>query len=445
MNRVLMVLMSSFLCTASLEGVEAEGNSHQPTPNAQRPKEVSLTLETCVERALEAAAARGVFDAEAMARPTLRAARARSLPHLNVTPELRYFTTDANTETAVWGDLGQHFLEIPQNIMHRRMAGRQARRVALRVRRLQCARAAAAARAYIDVVTAGLRRELARQRRARAQDTQTGWTAVTNDTPKIRTEKRLARRTAERAAAEHEEAAAVCARQRRGLAALCGLTAAELDQLAGLPPYTMPGVTLEDSVHWAVSNRSDLAMARLDVRLTEMMAGLQRMERLPTPGLSFGYTEANDGKTDIREDVFDEDEDRSGVFAAVQLRIPIWDAGQNAARVAKLREQAKAMAYELDEMEAGIAAAVTAKFTALNTAWQNLLDTRADPEPERAFAAAAIRFAQGGIARQAYADARLRLAAHRNTLALRNADCHRAETDLLEALEATRAEWRRGL
>jgi len=447
MNRVMMAAAVLILSAGSLIGeTEEQRNVQHPAPSAQRPGDAAaLTLDACVALALEAAAERGVFDAEAIARPTLRAARARSLPHLNVTPELRYFTTDADMETAVWGDLGQHVLDIPQNTMHRRMAQRQARRVELHVRRLRCMRAAAAARAYIDVVSAVRRRELARLRRDRARAVHAAWTAVTNETEKIRDRTQRAARAAERTTAEHQEAEAVYTRQRRGLAALCGLPADTLGELAELPAYTLPDASLEQGAAWAVSNRSDLAVARLDVRLTEMMAGLQRLERLPTPGLSFGYTEANDGKTDIREDLFREDEDRGGVFAAVQVRIPIWDAGENAARVAKLREQARAMAYETEEREAGVAADVTAKFTALNAAWQDLLDARADPEPQRAFSEAEIRFAQGGLARQAYEDARLRLAAHRNTVALRNAACHRAEADLLETLEATRAEWRGGL
>lgn len=397
----------------------------------------SLTVDQCIERAMTVAEEKGLFDRHTMsARSSLDKARARSSPHLNITPEARYYVENADFEGAFQADLGRHFLEIPQNRLYRRIARNEMKRAQCHADRLRCVRTTTAIRAYVDCLSAAQDQALAETRLQAATKAAAAWRRVDAATQALIDKKeastravRDARSTAERAELRHSEA-------RRQLGQLCDLQANEIPQLTPLPDFEMPPVSLDDCLSWTATHRSDLAAARHDLMLTTTAISLARMARLPTPGLSFGYTDRDKSEFEDRE---------GGPFATLRLRIPVWDAGEVRARVRRLEARHKALDADSHELESAAARGVATAFLALRMASQSLEAAQTDQRPLRRFRAAEVRFRRGRISGMELDAARLQLAQHETAVLRRKWDCFRARADLLAAIEATPTQLSAGL
>jgi len=412
--------------------------SHPALPeNTTNTVPSSLTVDQCIERAMAVAEEKGLFDRDiAFARTDLDMARARSYPHLNITPEARYYVENSDLEGAFRADLGHHFLEIPQNRLRRRIARNEMMRAQCRADRLRCVRTATVIRAYVDCLSAGQDQALVETRLRAAAKANGAWRRVNAQTQALIDKKeasaravRDARSAVERAELRHSEA-------RRQLGQLCGLQANEVPQLTALPGFEMPPVSLDDCLSWAAAHRSDLAATRHELTLTTTTISLARMARFPTPGLSFGYTDREQNEFEDRE---------GGPFATVQLRVPVWDAGEVRARVRRLEARRKALDADSEELESATARGVATAFLALRTASQSLEAAQTDQQPLRRFQAAEVRFRSGRISSTELDVAHVQLAEHETAVLHREWDCFRARADLLAAIEATPTQLSAGL
>lgn len=395
-----------------------------------------VTLEECIARSLDAAGNRGVFDSEmAFARADAAAARSRSYPHLNVIPDVRYYPGDAEIEGAVSADLGEHFLEIPQNRLHRRIAERNIARAGYRRDGLRNARRAATVQAYVDCLQTGKDLEMARMESAVREAAAAAWNELADDAPASVEQREAARRALLEARAASAQAEWRDRETRRRLSALCEFPAGAAFRMTPLPAFDMPPVGLDDCLAWA-ARHSELACARHEFETSEWTIRLARMGRRPTAGLSFGYT-------DRGQDEFDDGE--SGSYGALHLRIPLWDAGETRANVARLQARRDSLGLEMERIEADLEKNVSAAFAALRRAVDARTSAQSDPAPERRFRAAEARFRNGELAGAAFAEEQMNWDRHKALILSRNWDCYRSQADLLAAIEATDEELRAGL
>lgn len=397
----------------------------------------SVTLEYCIARSMAAAEEGGVFDAElAFARADIRAARARSYPHVNVIPDMRYYSDNSEVDTAISGDLGEHFLEIPQNRLHRRIARRNATLARCRQDGLRARRRAEVVRTYADCLKAEKELELAEKECAAKETAEAAWSRM-NPRSATLVEQQESARTALRAArAKTVHAELQCREMKRRLCELCDLSAGHDFRIEDMPDFEMPPVTLEDCLSWAAVNHNGLSAALHEIETAELMIDLARMGRLPTPGLSFGYS-------DRGQDEFDDTE--SGAYGSVFVRIPLWDAGETKADVERLRARREALSVEAETLRSDLEKNIASAFLALKQAFISLQSVRSDPEPDREFRSARIRFENGDMSRIAFEAAELNRARHAALLLYGKWDCFRAQADLLESIEATAEQLLAGL
>jgi outer membrane protein TolC len=397
----------------------------------------AVTLDYCLTRSLAAAEQRGLFAAElAVARADVAAARARSNPHLNLTPDARYYMEGSGIDGALSADLGEAFLEIPQNRLHREIARRNVTRARVQQDGLRIHRAAEVMRAYTDCLKSAGELDLARKEASAAEAADTAWNGIRMDPTAMSAGREAARLALQDARAKSAQAELLARESRRQLSKLCDFPPGYELRAVDLPQFEMPPVALEDCLAWAAANHSGLRSALHERDTTDLMARLARMGRLPTPGLAFGYT-------DRGRDEFDEED--SGPYGSVQLRIPLWDAGETRANVERLEARRSALDVETAKLETELSKTIASTYAAMQEAFAAMQSLRADAQPEREFKSARIRHRSGELSPIAWEAAQLSRARHETLLRMKNWDCYRAQASLMEAVEASREELRAGL
>jgi outer membrane protein TolC len=398
----------------------------------------ALTVDSCVDAALRFAEANGMFDAEvASSEAARRETHSGSMPHLNVTPEYREnFSGYRDSQFNVAADLGQRFLEVPQNIVRNRIARGQVGIAELRSRRLRIQYASRVMKAYVMSLRARQDLELSRGRLGMAEKEQVAWRHVTTVDRVVNERRERSLRETERLRIALADAEAMQGESNRQLRQLCGLGDVEV-QLAELPPYGMPSVTLDSCLRWALTHRSDLAAAEREQALLAEGVRLANMDRLPRPRASFGY---DSGGTDS-----DLNNNPQGGYAMLALEIPIWDAGETRARATQLAVKRDSLAIRIPELKSEISAGVSESYVRLRQAAGVLSAKTDDTAAEKVFREADVRFKLGGASPHEHEGAQLRLEAYRAEVQTANWACYEEEAQLLEALQATRADLAAGL
>ena len=392
-----------------------------------------LTLADCVRLALRTADAGGVLNNQkSLADAARRETDAQSRPQLSVTVDGRQYS-DGEQDYGVSVSLGEHVLEIPQNMVRRRIARQRAAVAETRTVRERLRYEVQVRLACIRCLEAGDAAGLAHARAGAAADRHKALDGAATDDPRMRRAAAAAALDAGQRAVESRDAAAAERTARERVAALCGLPSAAL-VLAEPPDYAFPPVELEDCLRWARAHRGDLAALQAEREVMTLVARLAGLERIPRPRLSFGY--------DSGESQMDE---TRGNFAMLGLEIPIWDAGEVQARKDQALARLDGLAASLLQTEAEVSQSVTDAFIHLRQAVHDLQRLRADPGPADAFREAGVRLAHGAIAPADHAEARFRNEEHAARIRAANRACHAAHATLLEALQATDGDLASGL
>ena len=418
-------------CVSVCLAGEVESDAAVSAPKA-------MTVDSCVDAALQFAETNGMFGAEvASSEAERRETWSGSMPHLNVTPELREnFSGDSGSQFNVAGDLGQHFLEVPQNIVRNRIARGQVGIAELRSRRLRTQYAARVMRAYVTCLRASQEVELSRGKLGMAEKEQVAWGRVTTADRVVEERRDRSLRETERLRISLADAKTMQGECDRQLRQLCGLVDVEV-RLTDLPPYGMPSVTLDNCLQWAMTHRSDLLAARREKELLTEGVRLARMDRLPKPRATFGY-DSGGNNSDLNSNP-------EGGYAMLALEIPIWDAGATRARAEQLAAKRDSLEIRMPELESEISAAVSESYVRLRQAASTLGAKTDDTTAEKVFREADVRFTLGGASQHEHEGARLQLDAYRAEVQAANWACYEEEAQLLEALQATRADLAAGL
>lgn len=392
------------------------------------------SLDVCLTQAVAYAETIGVFRSEiAAAQASLAEARSRSYPQLSVVPGMRCYIGESGMSAEASADFGEHLLEIPQNVARRRIARGEVVRAAHKTRYSRCRHLCNVLRAYVSCLKAQQGAQLSRDCLPAAEQIHAAWQLVTEQNPKILEHRRMSATMLEERRAAGEQAAQMHRTLSAQLSTLCGYPSNVALVLADVPVYALPPVTLDRCQTWALTNRGDLLATRCEAELLRQAARLVRLDRLPSPQLSVGYTEEST------------QDDQEGVFARLGLKFRVWDGGETSARADKLQAQADGRKLEILAAETEIRTAVARAFMELQQAALARKTLAEDRKPREEATIADIRWRNGAMSRAERELAALRQAEHQVKTQERNLSCYEAEAALLEAIEATREQLAAGL
>ncbi len=397
-----------------------------------------LSLDLCIEQALAHAQTVGLLDSNiALANAGYRRARAQSRPQLHLTPRLRtYLDSSGDTELDMGVELGEHLLDIPQNIVRRRLARARIQQANQKALYAYNRYATQAVRAYLKTDEACGAHRLAALRYSAARADREAWADITVDEPALRDRRALAILDASHAEEALRDAVIIRTQAMGHLRDLCGLDNTDV-ALAPLPAYQFPPIDLERCLAWSNTNRSDLAAVRTEVRAMSNAVRLARYGRLPRARLGLGYDSGG-------EDLGGED-DPEGVFAMVQLTIPFWDAGQTRARIEEATARRDALASNLPTLERQVEQAVVTAFVQCRAASQAAERLRAVSAQKRTYEEAAARHAAGDMSKTEFTAATLAWETHVEERHAADRACYESEARLCEAIQATRQQLAAGL
>lgn len=397
---------------------------------------VVLTRDFCVQAALSRAEAAGRLDAQLrMARTGVDLASARSVPKLNLKAGGRYESGNNDLSPEIEGDFGETLFEIPQNRARRRIARSAAVMANMLDARETSVIAARGARAWVDFARAAGKLAVAEDRFFAAVKTADAWAGIGDFEGAER------KRVEAQAALTREEFEVEAARTEYALAAeqlffVCGLDRSAAAVLEIPADYTPSAVGLDPCVERAVSRRGDLLAANERLSMLAHASRLAALGRMPTPGLNFGYRGA---------DTSDWDESKKGFYAHAFIRIPVWDAGDISAQVRRAEIEREHAEAEAEALKIKVVSEVVAAHAAWRKAVEALRTDRGPIEAEEIAARAGARLAAGDISPVEHEFELLRvleLGNRRSELVL---ECVKAESDLLEAMNADRELWAGGL
>ncbi len=394
-----------------------------------------LTLPDCVRLAMQKADEDGILNNQrALADALRRETDAQTRPQLSVTVDSRYYTdSERDQDYGVSVSLGEHVLEIPQNMVRRRMVRKQLSIAEARGLRDSLRYSVQIRKAYTKCLETRDTAELARARQAAAEERSKALEGVPADDQKLRRLAAAARLAAEQQAVQcrDAEAAARAGHERLGL--LCGLGATPFT-VEELPWYAFPSVELADCLRWAHAHRSDLTALQVEREVLTLAARLAGLERLPRPRFSVGYDNGDSSVDDTR-----------GNFAMLALEIPLWDGGESGARKAQALARLDALSAGILQTESEITEAVTDSFIRLRQAAHDLERLRQDTEPEETFREKEVQHRHGTLSATDFAAASMQREQYRARMRAANRSCHEAHASLMEALQASDEELAAGL
>jgi outer membrane protein TolC len=405
-----------------------------------RTEPLVLSLEECVTLALRTAESNKWVSAALMAaRADAERAHAESLPHLNVTPGIRAYEQSGSTRPSIELDFGEHFLEVPQNAVRKRIArGRVELEQKKRHRALQQV-GLNARRTYFHCLRAEAQRELARESLDAASRVAARWDHVAKHNAAIEEQRQQCVLQRERARLARESADAALKEAQRTLRALCGLPADRAIQLEDLPDYQMPDIRLGQCQEWAARHSTELQASGKELELAEEAIRLARLMNYPQPQLSLGYREGEEDES------LDSTTTEEGAYATFSLRIPLWDAGTKAAFVSQAKARREAVSAGAKKRQSTLFQAVASHYLALREAIALRRAAQANRKHQDAFEKLGVQQKYGAASRAALEEARIKHLEHETHLLLSDLDCYEREADLLAILEATPQEWQRGL
>jgi outer membrane protein TolC len=394
-----------------------------------------LTLPDCVRLAMQKADEDGILNNQrALADALRRETDAQTRPQLSVTVDSRYYTdSERDQDYGVSVSVGDHVLEIPQNMVRRRMVRKQLSIAEARGLRDNLRYAVQIRKAYAKCLETRDAAALASARRAAAEERSKALEGVPDDDQKLRRLAAAARLAADQQAVQcrDAEAAARAGHERLGL--LCGLGTTPFT-VEELPWYTFPPVELAECLRWAQSHRSDLAALQGEREVLTLAARLAGLERLPRPRFSVGYDSGDSSMDDTR-----------GNFAMLALEVPLWDGGESRARKAQALARLDALSAGILQTESEITEAVTDSFIRLRQAAHDLERLRKDTEPEESFREKEVQHRHGALSATDYAAASMQWEQYLARMRATNRACHEAHANLMEALQASDEELVSGL
>lgn len=394
-------------------------------------------MELCVQRAVSNAAARGIIGARLeSAEAGVDQARARSSPKLNLRAGARYEFESGEVLGEVDGDFGESLFEFPQNAARRRaagigveMAGRIEERTLCMIRNQAVKAYSAALRTAIRLELAELQAVLSAEARDSIESLADPDNELADRLKSLRAGAREAMLAAEKALAEHILA-------RRRLANLCGFDLAEPFEPAAPEWYAAPGAPFAQCLEWALARRGDAQALHDQARIQAEGIRLARLGRWPTPGAAFGYRSPDSG---------DNDDMTRGLYARAYLKIPAWDAGDISAQVRRLAADRLNTLAEIERLNGEISASVARTYDAWRHAIDRLAAMREEQSPALDRAKTLAAFQSGALSRADHEQERLRARERELVLTELNLLCYEAEAELLEAIQAGRADLLAGL
>jgi outer membrane protein TolC len=411
----------------------ASGETGQSATNPP-PAAAALTYAACLQAALDYADKSGLFEKGiAVSQAGVDEARSRSLPHLNAKPGARYYWDQSELRTEVSANLGEHVLEIPENVVRRKIATSDLRRSTHLSRRTRFEFVGNFTKSYLACLQAQQNLDLIRGQAEAARRTVGAWQKIASDDARIRQQKEKAQQMGAMSSNALVQAEQVYAAVRRQFISLCQVSAGDTQRFVDLPDYSLPPVTLNACLAWAEQKRSDMAAAREALALVAQAIKLARLGYLPTPILSFGYTQGDD--VNIEE----------GPYALLALDIPLWDSGEIAAQVRKLKAQEGALRIELEALKLRIIQDVTTRYSELQKTVQDYQSGVADRAAADEWKSAEAKYRLSQISGEEYALAGLKWAEYQGRTLQKKWTCFETESRLLEAVEATAEDWIGGL
>lgn len=432
---VFVLLLANDHVVAEDSALAAAGNAHS-TISTNGP--ILLSLDACVALALHTAETAGQLDgAVPQAEAQLRQAHSDSLPQLHLSPQIRAFVNDSSSTDVDFGiDLGERFLEIPQNLARRRIARGRLDQAEQRARRTFEQHAVKVQLAYLRCLSAQEDVQLAHARLESARAAGKAWKDIKLEDLELAGQKTMATleaRHAKDAYGDYEALEDACFGQ---LATLCGLDTHDF-LLEELPRYAFPNISLSQCLSWWRDHRTDVIALEKQVTMMSEVIHLARLGHWPRARMGLGY---DDGHSDSEFD-----DDPQGAFAMFALSIPIWDAGHTRARIDESVAQRDALLARMAAMKNDIPSMVTDAYLQLRKSVQAFERMRADPKPERRFEEAKAQFDNGDISDIKFAAERLVWDSHCADIAEDNRACYVAEAKLCEVLQASRFELSAGL
>ncbi len=399
---------------------------------------ILLSLDACVVLALHAAETAGQLNGEVpQAEAQLRQAHSDSLPQLHLSPQIRAFLSDSSsTDLDISVDLGERFLEIPQNLARRRIARGRLDQAEQRARRTSEQHAVKVQLAYLRCLSAQNDVQLAHARWESAHAAGEVWKDMTLEDPDLAEQQTMATLEARHAKDAYQDSEAIEEACFGQLAMLCGLDPHDC-LLEKLPRYAFPPISLSRCLAWWQDHRTDVIALEKQVTMMSEVIHLARLGHWPRARLGVGY---DDGHS---ESEFDDDP--RGAFAMFALSIPIWDAGHTRARIDEAVAQRDALLARMAVMKNNIPSTVTDAFLQLRKSVQAFERMSVDPKPERCFEEAKAKFDNGDISNIKFAVERLLWDSHCADIAEDNRACYEAEAKLCEVLQASRFELSAGL
>ena len=421
--------------TAGRCAISAETNSLP----AEQPPAIALNLETCLAMAVDQAKNTGrLGQSMALATAFSQEARSKSWPKLNIHAGIRYETRNADTLPEADGDFGNTFLELPQNIVRRRIATLHMACAKHYETRALCIIQARILRVYAGLLRADANLNLAEERLILSDQLETAWQRVPEDASLAKRKKESLAMTRNQPLL-HEQAQLEQMMAAKRFFIMTGLADSHAaTSIANLPDYKPPSnLTAERCLEWALKQRSDLQALNEQIRLQTEAIRLARMARLPSPMLSFGYRDSSDT---------DHDNATDGMYLKAMLKIPIWDAGEINAQTAKLAIERTRSLLERDDLQAEIAAATARSYGAWRRAVENHAEAVRNADSAKpAQRQAEIRHALGDLSTTQYQTELLRIHELAWTCMDANLACFEAESDLLENIQADQACFATGL
>lgn len=400
------------------------------------------TFQEYVARATNRAARSGFLDEDLIeAELSLNDAKARFIPHLTISPEGRYYFKNDKPTYDLRADIGQHLLQIPQNLINKRVAKHQLKSAEFKRGRKVNQFATTAARSYIELQRLRQNLALNTNRCDLAARSAERWRKVASDDVAVRKKKEEALETERLAAQMQEQLAAVSIEMEGQVRAIGAYPAAADVVLAALPEYVLPPLEWKTCRDWALANRGDLAAMRIESEMVKQAVKLARLDRLPKPRLSVGYTSSdwNSGSDSAQSG------DNDGFFAALTLEIPIWDGGEISGRVRALEAKRRAIDSGLLMLEARITQEALKAYAELRQAFVEYEMERKNEKPSEEARTAEARWRSGEINELEYRSQLFAFAEQQASVARKNIACYEAEVALWEALQADAGQIRAGL
>jgi outer membrane protein TolC len=338
-------------------------------------------------------------------------------------------------------DIGEHLLEIPQNIVNKRVARSQLASAEYKRERKLVQYGATVARAFIeylriqeDLALNARRVEMAEQNRAR-------WQNVVSSEPEAGKKKAEAEKNSQRTALVQRKLGAVRDEMLRQLIRMAGIAPETMVEAMLLPAYSLPGVELQPCLKWAMLHRSDLLAARHEIEMLQQAVKLARLDRLPKPRLSLGYT-SSDWNSNADET---QTAGNDGFFLALSLEIPIWDGGEISGRVRAIEAKRRGSESGLGMIEARAVQEVLKAYADLQQAALTFDMEREKTGPADEARKAGVQRRNETIGEMEYQSRIFAGAEHDAEVSRKNLACYECEIALMEAIQATSGQLHGGL